>query len=90
MSEKLYRPCWIKNGKSKCFYSCYTIEKTDDILTEKKKKNDELNMLIKKANYELKTMVMPCNSFLPEFIDKIRSEYQAQKIYEKFFFNKNI
>ena len=31
-----------------------------------------------------KTIIMPCNSFLPEFIDKIKSEYQAQKIYEKF------
>ena len=85
MSEKLYRPCWVKNGKTECFYSCFTIERTDKILLEKRKAEYELNMLNKKADYELKTMVMPCSSFLPEFIDKIRSEYQAQKTYEKFY-----
>ena len=83
MTEKLYRPCWIKNSKAKCFYSCFNIKKTDKILTEKQ---DKLKILNNKEEYELKTMVMPCNSFLPEFIDKIKSEYQSQKTYEKFFY----
>ena len=85
MSEKLYRPCWVKNGKTKCFYSCFSIERTDEILLKKRKTHDEIKMLNKKVDYVLKTMVMPCSSFLPEFIDKIRSEYQAQKTYENFY-----
>lgn len=66
-------------------YSCFTIEKTDKILLKKRKENDELKILNNKADYKLQTMLMPCNSFLPEFIDKIRSEFQAQKNYEKFY-----
>ena len=85
MLETLYRPCLVKNGKTKCFYSCFTIEKTDEILSKKRKIHDELKMLNNKVDYKLQTMVMPCNSFLPEFIDKIRSEFQAQKNYEKFY-----
>ena len=85
MSDKLYRPCWVGNGKTKCFYGCFTIERTDEILFGKRKGNNEIKILNNKVDNELKTMAMPCNSFLPEFIDKIRSEYQAQKTYEKYY-----
>ena len=85
MSKNLYRPCWVKNGKTKCFYSCFTIKRTDEILLEKTKINDKLKMLNNKEDYEFKTIVIPCNSFLPLFMDKIKSEYQAQKIYEKYY-----
>lgn len=72
MTQELFRPCFIKNGKTECFNSCFTLKKTDNILFEKQKLDNEI-----------KTIITPCNSYLPEFIDKIRCEYQAQKYLKK-------
>ena len=75
--EILYRLCWVKNGKAECLKSCFTIKRADDILFEKRK-----------IDNSIKNMVITCNSYLPEFMDKIRSEYESQKNYENFMGNK--
>jgi len=90
MFETLYKPCWVKNGKTKCFYSCITIERTDKILLKKIKENDELKILNNQSDNEFETIVMPCSSFLPEFIDKEAVNSKQKKPMKNFMGSKKL
>jgi hypothetical protein len=66
-----YRVCWSKDGSSvECSTQCYGIFGSDHIT---------LNKILE----GYKTTLEPCSSLLPQFVDMIKAERNAQKRFRR-------
>ena len=67
-----YRVCWSKDGSNvECSKQCYGIFGTDPITLNKRLEG-------------YRTTLEPCSSLLPQFIDMIKAERNAQKRFLKY------
>ena len=73
MPEKdLYRLCFLNNGKPECDDRCLPLKETNNILYERTDGN-------------INSVALPCSNYLPNFIDKFLSVYDAKSTYDKFY-----